>query len=41
MHGNKIRVCLCQIVNVFPYFFREEAELEQIEKFHVLRASKP
>lgn len=24
----------------FPYFFREEAELEQIDKFHSLKSSK-
>jgi hypothetical protein len=29
------------IVDVFPYFSGEEGELEQIEKFNALKASKP
>ena len=29
------------IIDVFPYFSGEEGELEQIEKFNALKASKP
>jgi hypothetical protein len=29
------------IMDVFPYFSGEEGELEQLEKFNVLKASKP
>jgi hypothetical protein len=28
-------------MDVFPYFSGEEGELEQLEKFNVLKASKP
>jgi hypothetical protein len=28
-------------MDVFPYFSGEEGDLEQIEKFNVLKASKP
>jgi hypothetical protein len=29
------------IMDVFPYFSGEEGELEQLEKFNALKASKP